>query len=138
MTSNTIKILCADDSPQLIAALGRLFASQSDMQLVGSLDRADNLVHEVTQRLATLVMMDLSMNGQEPLLAIRELAAALPEVRVVVYSGHNDEDSIGSAVAAGAWGYVDKGERPAAVLEAIRRVARGEVVLPKGRRAGPD
>lgn len=133
MTSTPIKILCVDDSPQLTAALEKLFAAQADMQSVGVLHRADDLVKEASERQADVVLLDLTMDGQDPVGAIQELARQKPQMRVVVFSGLSDEDSIGRAIAAGAWGYVDKGELPTAILAAIRSVARGEVVLPRRR-----
>jgi DNA-binding NarL/FixJ family response regulator len=43
--------------------------------------------------------------------------------------GHVRKDLVNRAIAAGAWGYVAKGDGERAMLEAIRRVADGEFVM---------
>jgi DNA-binding NarL/FixJ family response regulator len=129
-TATRLKILCVDDSPRLTAAFVKLIALQPDMEPVGVLHRADGLVAEAAQRRPDIVLLDLTMEGQDPIAALAEMTDRDDHVRVIVFSGVSDERLIEEAMNAGAWGYVDKAQDPGRVLDAIRRVGAGEVVLP--------
>jgi DNA-binding NarL/FixJ family response regulator len=131
MTSQPINILCVDDSPQLTAALMKFLALQPDMNPVGELNQADDLVAEAKRRQAHVVLLDLTMSGRNPIDALRSLTEADDQIRVIVYSGISDDEAVSDAIAAGAWGFVDKAQDPQHVLNTIRRVAKGEVVLPR-------
>jgi two-component system response regulator DesR len=127
---NRIKVLCVDDNPRLTSAWEKLIAQQPDMEVVGTLARADELLPMVELKHADVVLMDLTMDGRDPLEALTELSAKHPGTRTIIYSGYSDPESVEKAVQAGAWGYVDKGRTPDRILDAIRKVARGEAVLP--------
>jgi two-component system invasion response regulator UvrY len=76
-----------------------------------------------------VVLLDLDMPGRDTLEVIRELAAADPSVRVVVLSGLLNPPLVNRVLAAGAWGYLSKGETSGEIVEAVRRVASDEPVL---------
>jgi two-component system response regulator DesR len=126
----TIKLLCVDDNAKLRSAWERLLGREKDLELVGVLSAADDLVKTACEKGADVVLLDLTMEGKEPLEAVAELARDCPWVKVVIYSGASTPELIDRAMAAGAWGYVDKLAEPASVIDAIRRVFGGEVVLP--------
>jgi DNA-binding NarL/FixJ family response regulator len=125
-TRPLIKVLCVDDCARLSAAMERLIGAQPDMRSVGTVCHANELVREVKGRAADIVVLDLTMPGRDPLSAIHELAAACPDVRVIVFSGASDATAVHRAMEAGAWGYASKGAAASTVLSAIRAAARGE------------
>jgi two-component system response regulator DesR len=125
-----IKVLCVDDSARLTAAWQRLFQRQPDLEMVASLPSADDLVATVKDRKPDVVLMDLTMAGRDPLDAMSELARVEPDVRVLVCTGLTDPVLVERAMDAGAWGFVTKVEDPDRIIDAIRRVARGQVVIP--------
>ena len=128
--SGVITVLCVDDSPRLTAAMAKLIDQQADMKTVGTLDRADELATKVRELGPAVVLLDLTMDGKDPLAALGEVVAAGLPTRVVVHSGHSDAEIAARALEAGAWGFVTKLDDPNKTLEAVRRVARGEGVVP--------
>jgi DNA-binding NarL/FixJ family response regulator len=125
-----IKLLCVDDNAKLRSAWERLLGRERDMELVGVLSAADDLVKTACEKGVDVVLLDLTMEGKEPLEAVAEMARDCPWVKVVIYSGASTPELIDRAMAAGAWGDVDKLAEPASVIDAVRRVFGGEVVLP--------
>lgn len=115
-----IRVLCADDQPDMRLLLQRLIDDQPDMTTVGALDTADELVEQVGARKPDVVVLDLTMPGRHPLEALRELSLREPKVRVLVMSGYDDPATVDSALDAGAWTLVSKHDEPRAVLKAIR------------------
>jgi DNA-binding NarL/FixJ family response regulator len=129
MPAATIKVLCVDDSPKLAAALEKLISAEADMQSVGAIRQADELVPAVKTRAADVVLLDLTMPGRDPLDALQELTTECPAVRVIVFSGTGDSELAQRAIEAGAWGYTAKGSDAANILSAIRTVAKGEMAV---------
>ncbi|MGD9692756.1 MAG: response regulator transcription factor [Phycisphaerales bacterium] len=126
-----IKVLLVDDEARLCQAWERMLGSTPDVRLVGTLPRADGLGEAVARSEPSIVVIDLMMPGSDPIRAIEELRAERPNVRVVVYSGQRDRETLARAFDAGAWGYIDKLSDPGDLLTVLRRVSAGEVVFPE-------
>lgn len=124
-----IKVLVADDHPGIGRVFTRMLGGESDMEVVGVLQSADQLSAEAARTGARVVRLDLSMPGREPLSAIADLPAG---TRAIVYSGYDEPTHVTAAVNAGAWGFLAKGAGMEQVLNAIRTVAQGERYLPPG------
>jgi two-component system response regulator DesR len=124
-----LSILCVDDNVELVEALRLLLTRECDYEWAGALFRADELVEVARDRRPDVVLLDVDMPGRDPLEIVVEVAAACPEVRIVVLSGHVHRDLVSRAITAGAWGYVAKTEGERAILDGVRRVASGEFVM---------
>ncbi len=131
MTHKKITVMCVDDSNDIVELFRNLIDNEPDMACVGTLTSADQLIIEVEKLLPSIVLLDLSMPGKDPIQALQELSTTRPETRVIVFSGYDDEANALSAVEAGGWGLISKHEEPEAVFQAIRAVASGEVVFRK-------
>lgn len=118
-----IKVLCVDDNAMIVMATQATIDATTDMDCVGCLYSADELLDTVAELRPDAVLLDLTMPGKEPLAALRELTDAHPEVPVIVFSGLSDRRTAESAFAAGARRYLTKGGDGRPVLDAIRAVA---------------
>ncbi len=123
--------MVVDDEPPLRSAWERLVRMQPDLELAPSLSRADNLVAMIAEHAPSIVLLDLTMPGKDPIGAMTEATATHPDTRVVVYSGFKDTRTMREAFEAGAWAFVDKLDAPQDILDTIRRVARGERLAPE-------
>ncbi|HYD98889.1 MAG TPA: response regulator transcription factor [Alphaproteobacteria bacterium] len=125
-----IRVLLVDDNDLLTMAMQETVDLEDDMECVGCLDRADTLPETVAEKTPQVVLLDLQMPGRDSLTAMQEVVAAKPEVRFIVCSGYADGELVDRAVSLGAWGFVMKNGDIDAMLNAIRRVAAGEMSLP--------
>ena len=120
-----MKIVLADDHEayrrQLRAALER----EPDMTVVGEAADGREAV-DLARRLAPdIVVMDVMMPGMNGIEATRQIAAAVPAVKVLALSLHDDRQFVEAMRAAGASGYALKENAPSALAEALRKVAAG-------------
>ena len=75
-----------------------------------------------------MVLTDLAMPGLDGVSACRELLARHPDLGVLVLTMHADDESLVSALRAGARGYLVKGADKAELIRAILAVADGQAV----------
>jgi len=140
MTASPIRVMVADDNPDIAELLAYVIGVESAMECVGCVHSADRLEEEVRALRPDVLVLDARMPGKDPLAAVRDLGPEFPEVRAIFYSGLDDPDFIEQVVDAGAWGFVSKRREADVVLAAIRLVAAGKVVFPerltRSRRAG--
>lgn len=128
--SNTIKILLADDHAMFRAGLRALLGLEDRFEVIGEVDNGDDAVDQVRILKPDVVIMDLSMPGTNGLDATRRIAALGLNTRVLVLTGHAEEEYLVPVVEAGASGYVTKTSADVDLIGAIKVVARGEVYLP--------
>lgn len=129
---NPIRVLCVDDNRFVAEAIELKLKSEGGFEWCGRLAGAERLVDEASRIRPDVVLLDIDMPGKDAFESLAELAAAHPEVRTVMLSGHVRRELIDRSLEAGAWGYVSKNDGVASIVAAIRQVAKGEVAL------GPD
>jgi len=131
-----IRVLCVDDLPHIRAVIKLVVDGEDDLKCIGCRESADNLVQDVRDLNAEVVLLDATMVGVDPFQAMSELSRAIPKVKTIIYSGYDDQDFIDRALESGAWGYVSKYDAPEEIVRAVRAVAAGNTFLPttsKGR-----
>lgn len=129
LTSAVHRILCVDDHAFLVEGLRARFALEPDLECVGWLSSAENLLQEIKRNPADVVLLDIEMPGPDPFEAMRELQRRFPDVRTIVLSAYVRDHYFEAAAEAGAWGYLSKGDDPDSIVAGIRKVARGEFAL---------
>lgn len=120
-----IKILIADDHSIVRAGLQRILADECDIEILGE---ATNY-HEVLSMLRTVspdvVILDISMPGRNGLEILKEIKSIHKAVKVLIFSMHPEDRYAVRAIKSGAAGYVSKESDVEELVEAIRRVDKG-------------
>ncbi len=124
--SPTISILLVDDHPVVRQGYRRVLENQSDFRVVAEADNAAGAYAAFKTHAPDVVVMDISMKGASGLEAIRNIRARDDRARILVFSMHSEAALVKTAFNAGASGFVTKSSEPAALIQAIRSVARGE------------
>ena len=121
-----ISILLVDDHPVVRQGYRRVLEHQSDFRVVAEADDAATAYRAFKTHAPDIVVMDISMPGASGLEAIRNIRMRHSASRILVFSMHSEAALVKAAFSAGASGYVTKSSEPAALVKAIRAVARGE------------
>jgi DNA-binding NarL/FixJ family response regulator len=123
------KVLVADDFPLVRDGFAAALARDPSIRVVGfAVDGVDAL--EKTRALKPdVLLLDLRMPRMSGLMALTQLTAELPSVRVLVVSDLQHDDSVVDAVAAGAAGFISKHITGDELCAAIHAVKRGEAAI---------
>jgi DNA-binding NarL/FixJ family response regulator len=124
-----IKVLVVDDHAIVRQGLEQLFATASDIDLVGMAANGRVAIDLVRETHPDVVLMDLSMPEVDGVEATRRILAEDTHVRVVVLTSFGDESRIIEALGAGAHGYLLKHIDPDDLIEAVRSANKGDSPL---------
>lgn len=126
---SAIKVLLVDDHTLVRKGIGRLLATQADLQVVG--EAADGL--EAEARAAELepdvILLDLEMPRYSGLEAIPRIKARRPGAAIVVLTYSDDGQDLLEALKRGAQGYLLKDLEPETLFANVRSAARGEAPI---------
>lgn len=127
-----IRLVIADDHPIVRAGLRAVFGSDERFEVVADVASAEEAIALcAADPRVELVTMDLQFpSGMSGVEAVEALSALENPPLVLVLTNYDTDDSILAAIEAGARGYLLKDALPAELLDAARRAAAGEVVLP--------
>ena len=125
MTATT-KCLAVDDHPAVRQGLTLMFGDTPDLELVGHVERGEEVLEAIARLSPEVVIMDVRLPGIDGISAVKRIAEANPSVKMVVFSAYGDKRLLSDAIAAGARGYVMKGSPPEDLLRAIRTVSGGK------------
>ena len=71
------------------------------------------------------MLLDLELKETSGVEALRQLRAVAPDMRIIVYTSHDEEEYIIQAAELGVDGYLLKGSRQEEIVSAVRNVSEG-------------
>ena len=129
---DALRVVLVDDHPMWRQAVRTVLESDGDVVVVGEADDGEAAVALAAETTPDLVLMDLHLPGCGGIDATRQIIEQRPDALVLVLSASQDEDDVLKALRAGAFGYVLKSGTGQEVVDAVRRVVRGEAVFSSG------
>ncbi len=117
MSDQAIRILIADDHPVFRFGLRALLESQSDMVVLAEVESGEESVQMVQSLQPDVVLMDVNMPGLNGIEATRRIAAATSDTAILIITMF-DDDTVFTAMQAGARGYLIKGAQGDETLRA--------------------
>jgi DNA-binding NarL/FixJ family response regulator len=129
VTVAPLRVLVVEDHPLFRKGVVALLEAVPDFSVAGVAVSGEEAVARAAELRPDVVLMDLQLPGISGIEATRAIVGADPDVRVLVLSLFEDEDSVFLALRAGARGYVLKDADEEELTGAIRAVARGEAIF---------
>jgi DNA-binding NarL/FixJ family response regulator len=124
-----VRVLVVDDDPLVRAALTMVLGGAEDLELAGEAADGDEVPAAVERCSPDVVLMDIRMPRTDGLTATEQLLSRRDAPEVIVLTTFDADDQVLRALRAGASGFLLKDTPPAAIVEAVRRVAAGEPML---------
>ncbi len=125
-----IRILIVDDHPAMRAGLSAVLRAQQDLVPLSAAASVQDLWPTLNRTKPDVVVLDYHMPGGDGLVLCRRIKRQLAAPAVLLYSAYADASLMMPARLAGVDGLVNKSAPAIELYDAIRRVARGERVLP--------
>lgn len=118
------KVMIADDHAMLRQGL-RTLLEQAQHQVTADALSGEEACLLVEKNHPDLLILDLDMPGIGGLETLKRILHRKPQMRVLIFSMHDDCIYATRAIQAGARGYVTKTEPPEIVLEAVQKILKG-------------
>ncbi|MFF0741400.1 response regulator [Streptomyces sp. NPDC004111] len=128
-SSNTIRVLLAEDQSMVREALAALLGLEPDIDVVAQVARGDEVVAAAREAAVDVALLDIEMPGMTGIEAAARLTAELPGVKVVVLTTFGRPGYLRSAMEAGADAFLVKDAPAAQLAAAVRKVLAGERVI---------
>jgi DNA-binding NarL/FixJ family response regulator len=124
-----IRVVVVDDHQIVRDGLVALLGALDGVEVVGSAPDGREGLHVVAESEPDVVVMDIQMPNLDGIEATRFITGRHPDVRVVMLTMNEDDDTVLSAIRAGASGYLLKGSGADEVHNAVRAAAAGGMVF---------
>ena len=125
-SENRIKVMIVDDHAIVREGIAEVLEQSGDFEVVGQAGDGEEAVNKARELRPDVVIMDILMPVKDGIEACRDIAAAMPETRVLMLTASNRHSAIVQAVNAGATGYLQKFSGKEMLLSTVREVAGGE------------
>ncbi|HEX9045162.1 MAG TPA: response regulator transcription factor [Candidatus Limnocylindrales bacterium] len=119
-----VSVIIADDHAVVRQGVARILSGTRDVTVVGEAASGDELIDRLLSTNADVCLLDLAMPGGG-LDALGRLHELRPDLRILVFSMHPEDQFAVRCLAAGASGYLGKGCPPEQLVSALRTVAAG-------------
>lgn len=130
MMQETIRILIVDDQAIVRKGTMALLAQVTGIAVVGEAANGQSAIAQAALLEPDVILMDLAMPQVDGIVAIQQISASQPQVRMLALTSFATDDKVFPAIKAGALGYLLKDAEPEELVAAIRQVHRGEPSLP--------
>jgi len=127
--SHRIRILIADDHLLFRDGVRKLLSAVPDFNVVAEAGHGDEVLEMTARHQPDVVLLDLSMPGQDGLVTLQRLRSAHPDVKVILLTSSEERDEMLQAVRFGTAGIVQKSTPTELLIKSIRKVHAGEMWL---------
>lgn len=120
-----LKVLLVDDHAALREGLGVLLERRG-VRVLDAVGTATEALSSVAREAPEIAVVDIDLPDRDGLELARELRKDRPAVKVLIYTGSQDGQTLAGALESGAEGIVLKPTGLGALVDALRAVGRGE------------
>ena len=125
-TSDTIRVILADDHLVVRAGLKALLAANRDIEVVGEAANGREAIALVERLKPDVAVLDLDMPVMDGVAATKELVKRQTSTRVLILTMHSEDEYLVAMLEAGAAGYLVKNAADRELADAVRAVAAGD------------
>jgi two-component system, NarL family, response regulator DevR len=127
-----IRVLLVDDFPLVREGIGAALEADPAIDVVGQADSAAEGLERARELRPDVIVLDMRMPDGCGLVLLEQLAAELPDIRVLVMTASEKADTLLQAIAAGAAGYLTKRATRLELVDAVITIhGGGSVVAPQ-------
>src|SRR5438128_2171947 len=138
MPDSLISVLLVEDHSLVRRGFRRMLEDDPGIRVVGEASDGHEGVEAAARLRPDVVVMDFALPSMNGALATRNILKTAPETAVLILSMHSEPTYVRTCMESGARGYLLKNAMDLELVEAVKQVARGEVVLDPRLALRPD
>ncbi len=123
------RVFLLDDHEVVRRGLRELLETEDDLEVVGEAGTAEEAMGRIPATSPRVALLDVRLPDGDGVEVCREIRSRHPEISCLMLTSYADDEALFAAIMAGAAGYVLKQVKGADLVDAVRRVARGESLL---------
>jgi DNA-binding NarL/FixJ family response regulator len=127
---NAIRVLIVDDHVLMREGLIQLLSLEEDIQVVGEASDGFEALEKISLERPDIVLLDIHLPIVDGIAVVRQITHQFPEVATLMLTMYRQNQQFVDAMRNGAKGYLLKTASIHEVVQAIRSVWAGEMVVP--------
>lgn len=124
-----IKVILVDDHEMVRLGLKSFLNMQKDVEVIAEASNGRQGIELALELKPDVLVMDLVMPELGGVEATLEILKEWPEAKILVLTSYLDNEKIYPVIDAGAKGYMLKTSSAAEILNAIQKVAKGQLAI---------
>lgn len=122
-------VVIADDQPVVLRGFGAILSAAPDLEVVGTAPDGVALLELVAEHAPDVAVVDVRMPRMDGITATERICAAYPGTRVLILTTFDLDEYVYDALRAGASGFLLKDTPADRLVEGVRLVAAGSMLL---------
>lgn len=124
-----ISVGIVDDQSLIRAGLRMIVESQPEMSVAGECEDGAGAIELAGEESPDVLLMDIRMPGVGGIEAVNGVLEASPETRIIMLTTFDVDHYVYDSLLAGASGFLLKDVTPERLIDGIRTVVRGDMLL---------
>jgi len=124
-----VRVFLLDDHEIVRRGLRGLLESEDDIEVVGEAGTAEEALGRIPATRPDVAVLDVRLPDGDGIDVCREIRSRHDDIACLMLTSFADDEAVYAAIMAGAAGYVLKQVRGNDLVDAVRRVGRGESLL---------
>ena len=129
MSDAAITVLLVDDHSLVRRGFRRMLEDDSGITVVGEAEDGHTAVELALKLRPRVIVMDFAMPSMNGAVAARHILRAAPEIAILILSMHAEASYVRTCLEAGVRGYILKNALDLEMVDAVKQVAAGKMVL---------
>lgn len=129
---DTIHIIIVDDHPAVRLGLEAILNKFNDIAVIGVADSGQHALALCHREVPDVALVDMFMPHMDGIQTIQAMHQEFPQIRILVLTQSDRDETVVKAMDAGAMGYLVKDAEINAIADAIRAASQGKRTLSPG------
>ena len=123
------RVVVADDQPVVLQGFAAIIGAAPDLEVVGAAKDGRELLSLVAREKPDVAVVDVRMPVLDGIAATQQIGVEHPSTRVLILTTFDLDEYVYDALRAGASGFLLKDVTADRLVEAVRMVAEGSMLL---------
>lgn len=124
-----IRVLLGEDHAIVREGTQRMLSEHPELEVVAAAGDGHDVLELLAELEPDVAILDLRMPGMSGIELTERARSLSPDTRILLLSAYDDDEFVLAAMEAGASGYLLKTVRASDLVDAVKAVRRGEIVL---------